>query len=156
MNDRCRDIMLTNPVVLRPDQTLLEALRTIHNSGVRYLPVVDEEGNFVGIFSSLSLMRLLLPQTFSINMGKMPVDLNFMRTSLEELRERLGEHAHESISRHIVNEDIPTCTPDSSIMEAIYLLHVHQAHVMVTEPGSRKFVGIVTINALLSHIFHHP
>lgn len=150
--DTCRDIMLTNPVVLRPDQTLLEALHTIHNRGVRYLPVVDEEGNFVGIFSSLTLMRLLLPQTFSINMGKMPVDLNFMRTDIDELRERLGERSHESISKHIISEDIQTCTPDSSIMEAIHLLHAHHAHVIITEPDSRKFVGIVTINGLLDHI----
>lgn len=153
MNDTCRDIMLTNPVVLRPEQTLLEALHTIHSHGVRYLPVVDDEGNFVGIFTSLELIRLLLPQTFSIKMGKMPVDLNFMRTSVDELRERLGELGHEKISQHVIKEDIPTCTPDSSIMEAIYLLHTHHAHVVVTEAGSRKFAGIVTINGLFNHIF---
>lgn len=153
MNDTCRDIMLTNPAVLRPDQTLFEALHTIHNHGVRYLPVVDEEGNFVGIFTSLELLRLLLPQTFSINMGKKPVDLNFMRLSVEELRERLGERGNETISQHIIDKNIPTCTPDSSIMEAIYLLHTHQAHVVVTASGSRQFMGIVTINTLLNHIF---
>lgn len=152
--DKCRDIMLTQPVVLRPEQTLLEALHTIHHRGVRYLPVVDDAGNFVGIFSSLTLMRLLLPQTFSIKMGKMPVDLNFMRTSIEELRERLAAVGHESISQHIIREDIPTCTPDSSIMEAIHLLHAHHAHVIITEPGSRKFVGIVTINGLLDYVLN--
>lgn len=152
--DKCRDIMLTNPVVLRPDQTLLQALHIIHGRGVRYLPVVDDAGNFVGIFSSLTLMRLLLPQTFSIKMGKMPVDLNFMRTSLEEVRERLGEISHETIGNHVIREDIPTCTPDSSIMEAIHLLHAHHAHVIITEPGSRKFAGIVTINGLLDHVLN--
>lgn len=156
MNDTCRDIMLTSPIVLRPDQTLLEALNTIHNIGVRYLPVVDEEGNFVGIFSSLTLLRLLLPQALSIGMGKKPVDLNFMRTSVEELRERLASRSTETISRHIIKEDIPTLTPESSIMEAIHLLHAHHAHVIITAaPDSRKFVGIVTINGLLNHILQN-
>lgn len=153
MNDTCNDIMLTSPIVLRPEQTLLEALNTIHNIGVRYLPVVDEEGNFVGIFSSLTLMRLLLPQTFSIGMGKNPVDLNFMRISIEELREHLDSRSAETISSHIITEDIPTLTPKSSIMEAIHLLHAHHAHVIITESdNSRKFVGIVTINGLLNHL----
>ena len=154
MKNTCRDIMIANPETLHPDQSLHEALSKIRKSGMRYLPVVDSNGAFLGIFSSVKLLELLLPQSVSINMGRKMVDLNFMKTNVEELQERLDTIGHEPVSQHILTRDIPTCSPDDSIMEAIFILHQHHAHVIVTAENSNQFIGIITINALLDCL--HP
>lgn len=150
--DTCGSIMIANPTTLAPDCSLLEALRTIRACSVRYLPVVDAEQNFVGIFSSLTLLSVLLPQSMNINMGRRPPELKFMRPTVGELTERLGVLADEPILDYIIRDDISVCHPDSSIMAAIHLLNEHHAHVIVTEKDSKRFLGIITINGLLDHI----
>ena len=52
MHYTCRDIMIENPLTLHPGMTLAEAFEATHRSGVRYFPVVDDDGNYVGIFSN--------------------------------------------------------------------------------------------------------
>lgn len=156
MENTCRDIMIANPKTLAPEQTLHEALNVIHNSGVRYLPVVDHNGDFVGIFSSIKLLERLLPQSISINMGRKMADLNFMKTNIEELQEQFNILGHEPVHQHMITRDIPTCSPDDSIMEAIYILHQHHAHVIVTEENSDRFIGVITINALLDRLQPQP
>lgn len=151
MKTLCGHIMSRNPVTLKPDCTFKEALRTTRENGVRYLPVVDENQQFLGVFSSLTLLNLLLPQALSINMGKKPVDLNFMRTSIEDLQEKLGEIGNQAIREHLIT-DIPTCHEESSIMEAIHILHDHHTHVIITEKDSKRFVGVITINILVDHL----
>lgn len=156
MKNTCRDIMIANPKTLAPEQTLDEALKLIHNSGVRYLPVVDSNGDFLGIFSSIKLLERLLPKSISINMGRKVGDLNFMKTNIEELQEQFNHLGHEPVREHMITSDIPTCSPDDSIMEAIYILHQHHAHVIVTEKDSDRFIGIVTINGLLDRLQPQP
>lgn len=149
MNNTCRDIMIANPRTLRPDQTLDEALSLIRNSGVRYLPIVADNGDFLGMFSLVHLLQALLPSSIGIKMGRKMTDLNFMKTNIDEFQERLASIADEPVSQYMLTEDIPTCNPDDSIMEAIFILHQYHAHVVVTAADSKRFIGIITINALL-------
>lgn len=152
MHDTCADIMIPQPVILRPDITLNEAFNKIHNIGVRYLPVVNEEGDFVGIFSSMTLIKLLLPSSVSITGGSNPLDLAFMYNSIEELREKLEERGHEPITDYILTDNLPVCTPKTSIMEALNILYKNHYHVVITAPNSKKFLGVVTINGVLDQI----
>lgn len=151
MKTLCEHIMVKNPVTLQPDCTFSQALAVAQEHSVRYLPVVDENGCFLGLFSSLTLLNLLLPQVVSINMGKKLVDLNFMRTSISHLREKLDEIGHQSIDKHLI-VDVPICHADSSIMEAIHILHNHHTHVVVTDKVTNRFLGIITIKTLVHHL----
>jgi len=44
-----RDLMSTNPDTVRPDTSLREVLQTMKLAGCRQLPVVDEQGQLIGI-----------------------------------------------------------------------------------------------------------
>ena len=100
MNYTCRDIMIDHPLTLHPAMTIAEAFEVIHHRGVRYFPVVDDAGDFVGIFSSMSLIELLLPRGITANpaRGKKLPELDFMKTTVEELRSRLRERGQEPIT----------------------------------------------------------
>ncbi|MGZ3418745.1 MAG: CBS domain-containing protein [Polyangiales bacterium] len=52
------DLMTENPITLHDDQTISEAWRTLASTDVRHLPVVNEEGDLVGMLSDRDLARL--------------------------------------------------------------------------------------------------
>lgn len=152
MHDTCADVMIPNPATLHPNMTLGEAVAKLLDVRVRYLPVVDDNGDFVGTFSSMTVIRMLLPQSVSIKEGKNPFELSFMHTTVEELQARLGERGNDPIAAHIQEEKLKICTPDTGMMEAINLLYKHHYQLVVCEPNSRKFLGVVSISGVLRHV----
>ncbi|MDO4642922.1 MAG: CBS domain-containing protein [Cardiobacteriaceae bacterium] len=146
--------MIERPLTLHPSMTMAQAFEEIHHRGIRFFPVVDDNGDFMGVFSSISLIELLLPRGLinSLDKKKNPPELNFMQPSLEELRKRLQERGDEPIRDFLVTQDVPLCTPDTSLMELLYTIYLHYSHVIVVEEGSRRFLGIVSIDGILDHI----
>ncbi len=143
----CADLMLTNCVTLSPETSLAEAVQIIHNSGIRYLPVVDEQGNFVGIFSSLAVLRQLLPTSSQVCMGIQPNDYNFMRTSAADLQARFQQFSQAPVTEYL-EKDYVRCEPDHSLMATIFQITNHHTHVVVCEKDSDRFLGIITINRI--------
>lgn len=56
-----RDLMRSEVVALRPDDTLDQAARLLQRHGVDALPVVGDAGQLVGLLSHRELLRLLVP-----------------------------------------------------------------------------------------------
>lgn len=56
---RVREIAAHRPVTLADTASLRDAARTLRRHGVRRLPVVDEQGELVGLVSSDDLLRAL-------------------------------------------------------------------------------------------------
>lgn len=59
-----RDIMVTRLVTLTSDMDALEAIRKLLKHRVSGAPVVDDEGNYLGVFSEKNAMRFLLDLTY--------------------------------------------------------------------------------------------
>ena len=55
---RVREVMRTNPTVIREDQGILDAARILGARGVRRLPVVGKGGKLVGIVALDDLLML--------------------------------------------------------------------------------------------------
>ena len=53
-----RDVMTKDPVSLKPDDPLSKAALLMSERGFRHVPIVDEEGNLVGIVSSRDISRV--------------------------------------------------------------------------------------------------
>jgi CBS domain-containing protein len=53
------DMMTRDPDVVRPDTTVQEAARLIHESGHNRLPVVDEDGRLVGVVTRVDVLGAL-------------------------------------------------------------------------------------------------
>jgi IMP dehydrogenase len=47
--------MIVNPITLRPDNTIQEALQLVKEKGISGLPIVDEQGKLVGILTNRDL-----------------------------------------------------------------------------------------------------
>jgi CBS domain-containing protein len=59
-----RDLMATNLLTFRPDQTILDAISLLLRRGVSGGPVVDEQGMLVGMLSQLDCLRVLASDDF--------------------------------------------------------------------------------------------
>jgi CBS domain-containing protein len=59
-----RDLMTTSLVKFRPDQTILEAIAMLTKNAVSGGPVVDAEGEMIGILSELDCLRMLASDEF--------------------------------------------------------------------------------------------
>ena len=53
-------IMTENPITVRPDETISDAITKMKDIKVRHLPVVDENGKPVGVISMRDVIGLML------------------------------------------------------------------------------------------------
>lgn len=53
-----KDIMITNPITVKPNMTLLEALNTMRNDHIGCLPVVNDENELIGIITEMDFLRI--------------------------------------------------------------------------------------------------
>lgn len=154
----CKDVMVENQCILRPTDTVSTAFRLMRTKGVRFLPVVAEDGTYVGVFTSPTLIKLLLPRAITIQMSgkdsKSLSNLGFYNVDEETFHDSLAEEKDEPVINHLSDPDnIPLVAPDTSVMEGVLLLHKHKRHVILVDPDSNRFIGVLSINSVLKKMF---
>lgn len=155
MKDRCRDLMHMPVELIRPDQSLHDALERLQRHQTQHLYAVDHHGNFVGLFTAMTLLERVLPQSVSIHMGNEVGDLNFMRTSVEELQTALDALHNTPITAFLIQREAPILRPDDSIMEALFLTHKHQKPVVILAENSRQFLGAISTSNIIDALVPH-
>ncbi|MBS9778263.1 MAG: CBS domain-containing protein [Gammaproteobacteria bacterium] len=158
-NLTCKDVMSSEQVVLHPNDTVSKAFQLMRSKGMRFLPVVDEEGKYLGVFTSPTLIKLLLPRAITIEMGgrgthKGLNSLNFLNLEEEDFCSSLSEIKTEPVINHLSDpKNIPVTPPETPVIEGVLLLHQYKRHVILVEPVTNEFVGVLTINSVLREIF---
>jgi CBS domain-containing protein len=74
-----RDIMNAQPIVIRQDETLHEAVELLIANNISGLPVVDEAGQLVGVLSEKDLLKIFYePAAHSVEsiMTRAPVSMS--------------------------------------------------------------------------------
>ncbi len=160
MNLTCKDVMNENQITVKPETNVVEAFNLIRKYKVRYLPVLEDDGTYIGVFTSPTLIKMMLPAAATIKLtgnqsSAMVVDnLNFFEIEAEDFAERLDYLVNEKVGDHLSKKrNIPIVSPNKGIMDGVMLLHKYKRHLILVEPETRKFVGVLTINSVLSHLF---
>lgn len=157
----CQDVMMTPDAqaILHPDDTVSKAFNLMRQQGMRYLPVVDSKGVYVGVFTSPTLIKLMLPRAITIQLsGRTPNkglnDLGFLNMDAEDFYSALDDVRDEPVKNYLSDpKNIPVTAPNTPIMEGILMLHTHKRHVILVNPDNEQFVGVLSINAALKEIF---
>ena len=140
------NIMSQRLVKLAPTDRVCDALNVMHEKQIRNLPVVDEDGQFVGLFGIRPLVKILLPAAAKIKFGLK--DLSFMPDELGELNQRLQEIAQKPVSDFLEKKKKLTfCKPSTSFPEVLELLDQSSDSslpVIVVKGKRRKLVGMVS------------
>jgi manganese-dependent inorganic pyrophosphatase len=84
VSPKVRDVMSTDLVCIAPETTAAEAIQLIEETGIRVLPVLDNEGRCCGLLSLLKLSQFLFPAV------KQQSDSRRVLSSLKNLARILG------------------------------------------------------------------
>jgi CBS domain-containing protein len=121
-----RDYMLLNPVKVKPDDNILDAMQVIIDNKISGLCVVDTDGNLVGILSELDCLRAALGAIYN-------------DTGIGLVRE------------HMSADNLLVAHPDENILDVAQdmLVKKHRRRPVV-ENG--RLLGQITCRQLLSAI----
>lgn len=130
---------------------LHKAVSIITAKRLAALPVINEQGKFVGIIGVNGLLEMLLPQavraSLSENNDTVP-GLSFMDDNMDELRIRLARMSDATVGS-LAKRDAPVIYPDSPVMEAVLLLLRGEDDVAMVERETHKFICMVSALDLL-------
>ena len=133
MNDR--------PIALKLTDRLQDAAEIILTHHFRNVPVVDEQGRYLGVISSNRLLASILPKAATLDEGM--ADLSFVKDTVEDLRERWRE-AEDLPVTQFLDTSLRTVPPDASLTETLLALYQNRTSLPVVEEDSGRLVGIVS------------
>lgn len=121
-----RDYMLTNPVRVRADDNILDAMQVIIDNKISGVCVVDAEANLVGILSELDCLRAALGAVYNnTNIG--------------------------NVSEHMASDNLVVAHPNEDIVDVAQdMLLKNKRRRPVVEDG--KLIGQITCRQLLSAV----
>lgn len=133
--------MLPNPTVLKPTDVISTAARYIMEHRYRSLPVIDDDGCYLGMFGVNCLLRQVLPKAAVMEQGLDSV--SFIHETLADLHARLREVENQPVTV-CMNTEIETVPPDYPLVETLLLLYRTKTAIPVLAPGSCKLLGMIS------------
>ncbi|HRD48401.1 MAG: CBS domain-containing protein [Candidatus Competibacter sp.] len=136
-----KTLMNPNPMTLRPSDSVATAADRILKHHLRHLPVVDEQGRYLGTFSIYSVLKLTLPQAV---LDKHGLDnVSFVTEHVSDLARRLGGRREEPVQTWLnIHEVAHPETPAMEIM--LLMLHGRTTSVPVVNKENGRLEGIVS------------
>lgn len=135
-----RDIMTTDIVTLGAEQTVTEAAKILSEHRISGAPVVDDEGNLLGIVSEGDLIiqdvKLHFPHYIQF------LDSYIYVGSLAKFEATLKKAVAAKV-KEIMTPDVTTTTPDASIQDVATLMVRQDIHLLPIMEDSR-LVGVVS------------
>lgn len=141
-------IMTSNLFTLKPTDTVADAIAVMHREHVRNLPVVDDSGNFVGLFGLRRLSRLLLPEAAS-GLGPYSIsDLHFLPDQVVQMSDRWKKISRQPVLNFLEKKSkLMFCKPGTAFPELLSLLDQSvdsSLPVLVVKGKQQKVVGMVS------------
>lgn len=129
MSSTAHDLMTPEPKVVVDTASVGEAIELLEELDVRHLPVVDGEGNLVGILSDRDLRPLS--------------DTNDAESWLRRMRTPVAE---------LMTGGVVYVTPDAELTEIIELMLEHRIGAIPVVDGEGQVAGIVSYVDILRAI----
>ncbi len=134
-------LMNSAPQVLKHTARIGEAAAEIMSHRYRSLPVVDDEGRYLGIVGVNGMLRLVLPKAAVVEKGL--TNLPYITTTLDELRAKLRDVADQPITI-CLEKDVPTVYPDTPMLETLLKLYRTKTALAVVEEETGRLVGVIS------------
>ncbi|MBH8576734.1 CBS domain-containing protein [Nostocaceae cyanobacterium CENA369] len=135
------EVMSHNPIVVRAETPLNEAVQIIAERRISGLPVVDDAGKLVGIISETDLMWQetgVTPPAYIMFLDSV-IYLQNPATYERDLHKALGQTVGEVMSKNPI-----TISPDKTVKEAAQLMHDRNVHRLPVLDSAGQVIGILT------------
>jgi CBS domain-containing protein len=139
---KAKDLMVAMQDYLRPDNTLKEAVNILRTAvrgeqrmGVMGSPVLDENGNLVGMLSTTDILRAVYPAYMTM--------MNLGDFTWDGMLESLACQAGDKKVGDIMTRKVITVVEDDPLMECVdHMLKGHVRRMPVLDKGG-KMVGMI-------------
>jgi CBS domain-containing protein len=136
---KARDIMTAEVITVYPETKIADAAKLLLERHLNGLPVVDHDGNLVGIICQSDLIfqqkRIPMPTVFSFLDGLIPL------TSYKDMEKEVKKIAAASVQDAMAPSPF-TVEPDTSLEDIATLMVKHNIHTLPVVDGSRV-VGVI-------------
>ena len=144
---KVRDLMTTQIVTVRPDETVKKAVIKLALDNVSGAPVVDNRNHLLGILSENDILNIILNYQFELDKeNSEAVMLTYSMDSSSETDEKLKAITDEISNipvSDIMTRTVLTTTPDTSIMEVLNAMFEMKVNRLpVVEKG--VVVGVIS------------
>lgn len=146
----CTRAMVSEATTLKPDNTVEEALKLFEERNIRNVPVVDDKGEFLGLFGLRQIVLNLLPKAATMEKGL--DNLNFVVDAAPGIAKRLRK-LHPVTVGEIMNADASYVHEETSTIEALRVMSEKGSPVVVVEKDSKRFKGIISRKTLLANLY---
>ncbi|AFZ54226.1 CBS domain-containing protein [Cyanobacterium aponinum UTEX 3222] len=141
MNKTVGEVMTPNPITVKPETPLKEAIALLVEHKISGMPVIKEGGELVGILSESDLMWQ--------ETGVEPPPYIMILDSIIYLQNpnRYDKEIHKALGQTVadVMSDKPiTISSTKTIKEAAQLLHQKQIRRLPVVDSDKKIIGILT------------
>jgi len=137
---KVKDIMTKEVVTVKLETTVMEIAGIFANRNIRALPVLDENGDLIGIVTETDLVEqdknLHIPTVISI--FDWVIYLESDKKFEKELKKMTGR-----VVGDIYSTDVVTVSPDTSIADVADLLSSKKINSLPVVEG-KKLVGIIS------------
>lgn len=135
------DVMDPNPSTLKPDDSLEYAVKFIRDKRYRSLPIIDENGCYVGMFGVNCLIKQVIPKAVFMHRGL--ENVSFIHESLDDLYDRFADVKDQSIIEYI-SLDVKSVRPDTPLTETLLQLYDTRLSIPVVEQGTNRLLGMIS------------
>lgn len=139
------DLVLHEPPVVRADEPLGDAIRTVLDSDLPAVPVIDGRGRYAGIFGERELMAAVFPGY----LGDIK-HIGFLSRSIDAALERRESCRDEPVAKYMNREHIDVGPDYADMQLAEIFLHHRVLVVPIVEDG--QVLGIVTRHAFFTAV----
>ncbi len=136
-----RNIMTTDLVTLRADDTVATAVDLMLAKRFILLPVIDADRCYRGEFDVWDLLRLLLPKAAALD--DLVPDLRFIGDDLPALQAKFGEFRDEPVGP-LARTNLPHLDPEMPVTEAILHFYRHRSTLPVVDKESVRLLGVLS------------
>jgi CBS domain-containing protein len=135
------DVMSHDPIVVRSETSLNEAIKILAERRISGLPVVDDKGKLVGIISETDLMWQetgVTPPAYIMFLDSI-IYLQNPATYERDLHKVLGQTVGE-----VMSKDPITISPEKTLTQAARVMHDKNVHRLPVLNESGQVIGILT------------
>ncbi len=135
------DLMTVDPIVVKPESPLQEAIRLIAENRISGLPVVNQEGKLVGVISETDLMWQeagARPPAYIMLLDSV-IYLENPANYDRELHKALGQTVGEVMSKEFM-----TVKAEQPLRDAAQLMHEQKIQRLLVVDANKHLAGILT------------
>jgi CBS-domain-containing membrane protein len=153
-SDTAADIMSENPISLRGEATVREALALLTDHNYSAAPVIDQAGRPIGVLSRTDLLVHDREKSDYLETRPRSEDLERLR---KKTGEKLGEEFHvervdPTLVRDLMTPTVFSVKPDTPARQVVGELLTLKVHRLFVVDDSGALVGVISPYDILRHL----